>query len=115
MNILLWVLQIALAFLCISGGLYKITHFEQLQGMMVSLRALPKVLWMFFGGFEALAGLGLVLPALSSYAAAAILVESVVITAIYISYGDHAPVPYTAIGAVLAAFIAYGRFVLKPF
>ena len=115
MNIMLWVLQIALAFLCISGGLYKITHFEQLQGMMVSLRALPKVLWMFFGGFEALAGLGLVLPALSSYAAAAIA---------DINRGDHhrfhqdggdAPVPYTAIGAVLAAFIAYGRFVLKPF
>jgi len=122
MNILLWVLQIALGFLCLSGGPYKITHFEQLQQMNASMRALPKGLWMFLGGFEALAGLALILPgaikikpALTPIAGVALAVESLLISCIYLYYSDFAPVAFTGPMVVMAAFIAYGRFVLKPF
>jgi uncharacterized membrane protein YphA (DoxX/SURF4 family) len=122
MNILLWVLQAALAFFCIAGGSYKITHFEQLQHMNASMRVLPQIFWTCVGAFEALAGLGLVLPAatkvlpvLTPAAAACLAVESVLLTAIYLFNRDFAPVPYTAVGALLAAFIAYGRYMVKPF
>jgi hypothetical protein len=55
------------------------------------------------------------LPArLTPYAAAAVAAESVLISAIYIYYGDQAPLPFSVAMAVMAAFIAYGRFVLKP-
>jgi hypothetical protein len=122
MNMVLWAFQIALGLLCIAGGSYKITHFEQLQPMMASMRALPKGLFMFFGAFEAVAGVGLILPgvakmmpSLTAVSAAAMVVESVVISAIYLYYGDRAPVVFTGAMAVMAVFIAYGRFVLKPF
>ena len=41
MNILLWVLQIALAWLCIAGGIFQIFKTEQLQKNVASMRALP--------------------------------------------------------------------------
>jgi uncharacterized membrane protein YphA (DoxX/SURF4 family) len=122
MNILLWVLQVALAFFCIAGGTYKISHFAQLQEMNASMRALPQVFWTCVGALEALAGLGLILPGatrilpiLTAYSAVFVAVESVLITAVYLYYRDFPPTAYTAMGAILAAFIAYGRFALKPF
>jgi hypothetical protein len=68
-----------------------------------------------------LAGVGLILPAatntlpvLTPISAVGVAAQSVLITALYIYYGDRAPMPYSATMAVLAAFIAYGRFSLKP-
>ena len=62
MNILLWILQIALAWLCIAGGIYQIFKIEQMQKNVASMRALPRSLWAFLGGFGCLAGLCLILP-----------------------------------------------------
>jgi uncharacterized membrane protein len=122
MNIVLWVLQVALAFFCVAGGSYKITHFEQLQAMNASMRVLPQAFWTCVGAFESLMGLGLILPAalklkpvLTPTAALALAVESVLLGVVYAINRDFAPVPYAAVGACLAAFIAYGRFVLAPF
>ena len=56
-----------------------------------------------------------VLPNLTPIAAAAVAAESVLISAIYIYYSDFSPLPYSVAMAIMAAFIAYGRFVLKPF
>jgi uncharacterized membrane protein YphA (DoxX/SURF4 family) len=122
MNILLWVLQIALAMLCIAGGTFKIFKIEQLQKDVASMRTLPRGLWAFLGAFECLAGLGLilpgatnVLPVLTPIAAAAAAAESFLVTAIYIYYRDFSPMIYSVAMAIMAAFISYGRFVLKPF
>lgn len=121
MNILLWVLQILLAVLCIAGGAYQIFQFEQLQQGVAAMRALPQGLWAFLGAFGCLAGVGLVVPAalgmlpvLTAIAAAAVVVHSGVISALYLRYGDSAPLPYSVAMAIMGAFIAYGRFVLRP-
>ena len=121
MNILLWVLQIALAWLCIAGGIFQIFKIEQLQKNVASMRALPRGLWAFLGAFGCLAGLGLilpgatnVLPVLTPIAAAAVAAESVLISAFYVYYGDSSPLIYSAAMAIMAAFISYGRFALKP-
>jgi hypothetical protein len=121
-NILLWVLQVGLAFFCMAGGSYKITHFEVLNKMSAAVRALPRAFWTCVGGLETLAGLGLVLPAafhvlpiLTPVAGACMAVESAVLTAWFLSHRDFAPAPYTVVGGLLAAFIAYGRFALAPF
>ena len=121
MNILLWVLQGALGFMSAAGGSYKITHFEQLKKMTASMRALPKGLWMLVGAFEVVAGLGLILPAalkwmpmLTPDAAIALAVESALLSAAYLFYGDRAPLPYTAVMALVAGFIAYGRLAVLP-
>jgi putative oxidoreductase len=114
MNILLWVLQAALAVLCVSGGIYKITHFEDLQAMVASMRALPRGLWLSLGVVEALGGLGVLLPSLSPFAAVVVAIESVAVSATYAFHGDFSPMGFTVVMAALALFIAYGRFVLKP-
>jgi hypothetical protein len=122
MNILLWVLQSVLALLCIAGGAFKIFKIEDLQKDVAAMRELPVALWAFLGAFECLAGLGLilpgathVLPVLTPITAVALAAESVLVTAFYIHFGDRSPVGYTVTMALMAAFIAYGRFALKPF
>lgn len=122
MNILLWVLQVALAWLCIAGGIFQIFKFEQLQKGVASMRALPRSLWAFLGAFGCLAGLGLivpgatnVLPVLTPIAAVAVAAQSVLISALYLSYRDFSPLPYSVAMAIMGVFIAYGRFVLQPF
>ncbi len=62
MNIILWVLQIVLALLCISGGIFQIFKIEQLQKTVASMRELPRGLWALLGAFGCVAGLGLILP-----------------------------------------------------
>ena len=122
MNILLWILQIALALLCIAGGYFQIFKIEELQKTVAAMRELPHGLWAVLGAFGFLAGICLivpgvikVLPNLTPIAAAAVAAESVLISAIYIYYSDFSPLPYSVAMAIMAAFISYGRFVLKPF
>lgn len=85
MNILLWVLQVALAWFCIAGGVFQIFKIEQLKVSVASMRALPRALWTFFGGFGCVTGLGLIVPAALK------------------------------VMTVMAAFVTYGRLVLSPF
>jgi uncharacterized membrane protein YphA (DoxX/SURF4 family) len=121
MNILLWVLQIALAWLCIAGGAFQIFKIEDLQQTVASMRALPHGLWAFLGAFGCVAGVFLivpgaikVLPVLTPIAAAAVAAESLLITAFYLYYGDRSPMVFSMAMVVMAAFISYGRFALKP-
>lgn len=121
MNILLWILQVALAWLCIAGGAFQIFKIEQLQKKVAAMRALPRGLWAFLGAFGCLAGLGLILPGATSllpiltpFAALAVAAESVLISALYLRHGDASPMKYSMVMAVMAAFISYGRFALMP-
>jgi uncharacterized membrane protein YphA (DoxX/SURF4 family) len=121
MNILLWVLQVALAWLSIAGGAFQIFKINDLQKTVAAMRELPQGLWAVFGTLGCLAGVCLivpgvikVLPVLTPVAAAVIAVQSVVITALYLHYGDRAPVPFSVTMAILATVIAIGRFALKP-
>jgi hypothetical protein len=122
MNILLWVLQIALALLCISGGAFQIFKIEELKTTVAAMRELPRGLWAFLGAFGCLAGLCLilpgatnVLPVVTPIAAVAVAVQSVLISAFYIHYRDFPPLPYSVAMAIMGAFISYGRFALSPF
>lgn len=122
MNILLWVLQVVLAWLSIAGGMYQIFKFEELQKGVAAMRSLPRGLWAFLGAFGCVGGLGLILPAalnllpiLTPIFAIVMVVHSAVVSALYLIYGDRAPLPFSMAMMLLAAFIAYGRFVLLPF
>jgi len=121
MNIVLWILQGLLALLCISGGAFQIFKIDELQTTVAAMRELPRGLWAFLGGFGCLTGLGLivpgvlsVLPIVTPIAAVAIAAQSILISGFYVHYGDSPPLPYSAVMALLAAFIAYGRFALSP-
>jgi hypothetical protein len=110
-----------LAWLCIAGGYFQMFKIEDLQKTVAAMRELPHGLWAFLGAVGGLAGLALILPgvinalrALTPIAATVVAVQSVLISALYIYYGDRAPLPYSVAMAIIAAFIAYGRFALSP-
>lgn len=120
MNILLWVLQILLALHTVTGAVWKFSNSEQ---AVPSLSAIPHGVWLGMIAFELLCALGLVLPALfrplavlTPIAALAIAAEMLVFCVLHIQSGDanHGQMIYWLVVAAVCAFIAYGRFVLKP-
>lgn len=121
MNIVLWVLQVALALLCISGGAFQIFKLDELKKGVAAMRALPRALWTFLGAVGVVAGALLIapgatdlLPSLTPVAAAVVAGQSVVISALYLRYRDRSPLPYSVVMVMLAAFICYGRLELHP-
>lgn len=87
MNVLLWVLQIALAFLYISGGAFKVFKVESLAG---HFRGFPPNAWRTLGVVEIVGGVLLVLPAtvtgvpmLTALTAALLAMETLALAAAY--------------------------------
>lgn len=115
MNIVLWVLQVLLALLCISGGAFQILKYEDLQKQAVAIRKTPRGLWAVLGALNCAAGVGLLVPSLAAWAGLLAAAESLAISALYVYHGDRSPLSFSAAMTVLGAFIAYGRFALKPF
>jgi hypothetical protein len=122
MNVILWVVQLALAFLCLAGGAYKVFGFDELASQM---RALPRAGWGAFGVFEMVCGILLVVPAavkwmpqLTPLAAAALALESMVLAALYARYSlgltATNPLVWVVVIGVAAAFVAYGRYTVRP-
>ncbi len=121
MNILLWVLQILLALHTGVGAVWKFSNSEQ---AVPSLKAIPHGAWLAMSGFELLFSLALILPAFNKplailvpIAAVCIAAEMLLFSGVHIYSGDasYGPMIYWLVVAALCAFIAYGRFVLKPF
>lgn len=124
MNVLLWVLQVALALQSFAGGAYKVFKFDAIA-QMPAMDALSRGGWGAVGVFEMLCAILLIVPAatkrmpvLTPLAAAALALESL---ALAVLYGQHSlkltatnPMLYAIVGALLAAFVAYGRYALKP-
>ena len=122
MNILLWVLQILLAVHTVMGAVWKFSHSP--EQTMPSLKAIPHGVWLGMSVLELLCSLGLILPALSPslsilapIAAACIAAEMLLFCGLHLASGDanYGPMVYWLVVAALCGFIAYGRFVLKPF
>jgi uncharacterized membrane protein YphA (DoxX/SURF4 family) len=122
MNVLLWVLQVALAFLYLSGGAYKVFKFDQLANQM---RALSRSGWRALGVLEMLGAVLLIIPAatkwmpvLTPLAAAALALETLVLAALYARYSLKLaatnPMVWAAVMGLLVAFVAYGRYALSP-
>ena len=126
MNILLWVLQAVLAVFCIMGSLWRFSNYEQAAKGIASMQALSPAVWNAINLFEIACGLGLLLSGvvktqfnLLALVATALAVEMLLLT------GWHArffgvtlkatnPGTWTLGLALVAAFVAYGRFVLRP-
>ncbi|MEO7190950.1 MAG: hypothetical protein ABI051_07825 [Vicinamibacterales bacterium] len=117
MNVLLWVLQIALALLYLSGGAYKAFMFDELARGM---DALSRGGWAAVGVFEMLGGVLLVLPAVvksmrgvTPIVAGALALETFALVALYASYSLEwsvtNPLVWAVVMGLLIAFVAYGR------
>ena len=122
MNNLLWILQIALAFLYLSGGAYKAFKFDELAAQM---RALSRGGWRALGVLEMLGGVLLVVPAASRWmpiltpiAAAVLALETLALAGLYARYSLKLtaanPLVWAVVMGLLAAFVAYGRHAPGP-
>jgi hypothetical protein len=122
MNVLLWVLQAALALLYFSGGAYKTFKFDELAKQM---QALSHGGWRALGVLEMLGAVLLVVPAatkwmpvLTPLAATVLALETLALAGLYARYSVKVaatnPMVWAVVMGLLAAFVAYGRYVLNP-
>ena len=122
MNVLLWIIQIALALLYLAGGAYKVFSFDELANQM---NVLSRDGWRALGVFEMVGAVLLVVPAatkwmpvLTALAAAALAVETLVIGGLYGRYSLKLaatnPMVWAVSMGLLAAFVAYGRHAVRP-
>lgn len=119
MNALLWILQILLALHTALGAVWQITESQTVP----SLQAIPRAGWLLLIGLELACSLGLILPAFSRnltrlipLSAACIGSVMVLFSVVHLASGDRSqgPMVYWLVVGAICAFIAYGRYRLKP-
>src|SRR2546422_5668553 len=124
MNVLLWLLQVALALLSLAGGAYKVFSFDAVANQPF-FGALPRGGWSALGVLEMVCAVLLVVPAatkwmpvLTPLAAAALALETLALAGLYARYSLKLaatnPMVWAVVMGLLAAFVAYGRYVLRP-
>lgn len=124
MNILLWVVQIALALQTFAGGAYKAFMFDTVTAEPW-FGALSRGGWAAVGLLEMLCAVLLVVPAatkwmpgLTPLGAAVLALESLALAVLYGRYSLQLtatnPLVYVIVGGLLAAFVAIGRYALLP-
>jgi len=121
MNALLGILQGLLAVLYVIGGSMKVFMWESISQQVPSNQAFSRGTWMGIGIFELLCAVALVLPAatrkypiLTPIAAAGLAIEGILFAGLHYKYAERSPMAFSLVLAVLAALVAYGRFVLTP-
>ena len=122
MNIFLWIMQSALAFLYLSGGAFK---FFKVEDVASQLPSIPPAAWRMFGVIEVVGAILLIvplafkwMPALTPAAATVLAIETLLLAALYASNSLKIavtnPLVWAATMGLLVAFVAYGRYAISP-
>jgi uncharacterized membrane protein YphA (DoxX/SURF4 family) len=121
MNIILWILQALLGLAFIAAGYNHGFNIEKARTQMQWMTAVPENLLRFIGVSEILGGLGLVLPAvtgilpqLTAWAATGLSLIMILAALFHLRRGEYPAIVINLVLLALAAFVAYGRFVLAP-
>lgn len=121
MNILLWVLQVVLAFHTVTGAYWKFSHTA--AQTMPALGVIPQPVWLLMSVVEIAISFVLVAPALNKrftrfvpFAAGAIVAEMLLFCALYLASGntDFGPLMYWLVVAAISFIVAYGRMRKQP-
>jgi len=119
MNILLWILQILLAVAFAAHGWMFLAPPPELLAIMNE--TLHPAFRLFLGVAEILAAIGLTLPGITrilpwliSLAAAGIMIVMVSATILHTMRAEYSSAVTTAILLVIATFVAYMRWRVKP-
>ena len=124
MNIALWVIQALLGLAFISVGPSHAFRVDQMKTRpgMGWVTAVPRGLMTFIGICEMLGAVGLILPALTGIlpwltplAAALLAVIMLLAAGFHLPRREYRNMVFNLILLALAAFVAYGRFVVTPF
>jgi uncharacterized membrane protein len=124
MNTVLWIVQVLLGLAFIGAGVNHAFRYEaiKVQPMMSWVNALPRGLLTFIGIAEILGGIGLILPGLTNIlpvltpVAGLLLAVVMLMAAIFhLTRREYTAIIINLVLLALAAFVAYGRFVVVPF
>jgi len=122
MNILLWILQAALAFLYLAGGAYKTFKFEELASQWTMLSHAG---WRVLGVIEMLGAVLLIIPAatkwmpaLTPLAASMLALETLILAGLYarqsLEVAVTNPLVWAVVMGLLVTFVAFGRYAITP-
>lgn len=122
MNIILWIVQVLLALnFALHGRMMLLPPATMRKGMEYVLAISPGFR-RFIGVAEILAALGLILPWLSGIlpsltllAAVGLIIVMIGAVIFHIARREYPNIVLNLVLLVLAAFVAYGRFVAQPF
>ena len=122
LHIALWVAQVLLAAMFLMSGFMKLAQpIDQLSQMLPWASQVPEALVRFIGISEVLGAVGLILPSLlrikpqlTAWAAIGIAVIMLFATFFHISRGETGAIGMNIFLALLAAFVAWGRFKKAP-
>lgn len=121
MNTLLWIAQIALAGIFGMFGFMKTFMYEAMRTANPDIVNTPRALITFIGVVELLGALGMLLPmllrvkpGLTPLAALGFCIVMVLAAATHIMQGEYPGVLINAALFALAAFVAYGRWKVRP-
>jgi uncharacterized membrane protein YphA (DoxX/SURF4 family) len=121
MNIALWIVQVLLAGLFLMAGVMKAFQYERAKASLPWVKDVPRGLVTFIGISELLGGLGLLLPAitgilpwLTPLAGAGLALIMILAIGFHASRREAPAIGFNAVLLVLAAFVAYGRFLVVP-
>lgn len=119
MNIVLWVLQVLLAFVFAAHGWLFLAPPPEIKVQMDA--NLPQWFQLFMGIAEVAAAVGLILPGLTrvmpflvAWAAVGIMIVMVAATGYHAVRGEYSSTAITFVLLLMATFLAYGRSRLLP-
>ena len=122
MNEILWIVQILLALVFLMSGFMKATQpLDKLSGMMKWIPDFPPTIIRVIGVLEVLAGVGLILPMLTNIlpiltplAAVGLVLTMIGAIITHARRSEFSVLWVNVVFLLMAAFVAYGRFVALP-
>jgi len=117
MHISLWIAQIVLAVLLLSGFIMKFLPIEKISVMMPWTGQVPELVVRLLGIIDLLGAIGLILPALlrikpqlTFWAALGIIALMICAIIFHVSRGEVSVIGINVFSIIIAGFIAWGRF-----
>lgn len=122
MDTALWVAQVLLGLAFIAAGLNHAVNYAQASQRMDWMSAVGRDRMRIIGTLEVLGGIGVILPAVTGIVPlltplAALCLALLMLAAIvfHLQRREYPAVIVNLVLGLLAAFVAYGRFILEPF
>lgn len=121
MHIALWVAQVLLAALLLSGFIMKFLPIEKISAVMPWTGQVPVLVVRLLGVIDLLGAIGLILPALllikpqlTPWAALCIIALMICAIIFHVSRGEISVIGVNVFSLIIAGFIAWGRFKKAP-
>lgn len=121
MHIILWVAQVVLAILLISGAVMKFLPIEKISAMMPWTGQVPALVVRLLGIIDLSGAIGLILPALlrikpqlTPWTAICIIALMLCAIVFHIFRGESPVIGVNIFSMIIAGFIAWGRFTKVP-